>query len=46
LRWYHKIPKTDEIYDGERLDGLKHGYGKLTYDDGTIYTGYFFKGLR
>ena len=33
MRWYHKIPKTDEIYDGELLDGLKHGYGKLTYDE-------------
>jgi hypothetical protein len=35
------------IYDagGEWKDGLPHGYGKLVYQDGSIYTGYFEKGV-
>jgi len=46
LRWFYDLPKTKEIYDGELKDGKKHGYGKLIYDDATVYTGFFFNGLR
>lgn len=30
-----------EDYEGETKNGKKHGYGKLTYDNGAVYTGYF-----
>ena len=35
------------IYDagGQWKDGLPHGYGKLVYQDGSIYTGYFENGV-
>ena len=31
-------------YDGEWENGLPHGFGRLIYDDGSIYEGCFFYG--
>lgn len=28
-------------YEGEMLNGKRHGYGKATYDNGTVYEGYW-----
>ncbi|MDA7556071.1 hypothetical protein N8809_05470 [Euryarchaeota archaeon] len=30
-------------YEGEWLNGLPHGNGKLVFQDGTIYVGEFFE---
>ena len=31
--------KNNGTYEGEMRRGLKHGKGKFTYDDGTIFEG-------
>lgn len=31
--------KLDEVYEGEWLDGKKHGHGKLSCSDGTVFDG-------
>lgn len=36
--------KDGSIYDGECRDGKYHGYGSLTYADGTVYEGLFENG--
>lgn len=33
-------------YDGEWKNGLKHGYGRLTYKSGSYYEGYFENGFK
>jgi hypothetical protein len=33
-------------YEGEWLDGQRHGQGIATYPDGTVYTGQFVEGQR
>jgi len=37
---------NDINYTGEKLDGQPHGYGILTYPNGTVYEGEFEEGLR
>jgi hypothetical protein len=39
---YEKVQETYEdssIYDGEKLNGLRHGNGKFYYSDGGYYEG-------
>ena len=35
----------EEIYEGDIVDGLRHGSGQLTYPDGRVYIGEFVQGL-
>jgi hypothetical protein len=35
--------EDEEIYDGQTLNGMKHGSGTLTYSNGTVYKGDFVK---
>ena len=34
------------VYDGERLDGLRHGYGIYTSESGSVYKGYWRDDLK
>ena len=33
--------KSGEMYSGELIKGLKHGFGKFQYSDGRVYEGYW-----
>ena len=33
-------------YEGQMLNGQRHGYGKITWDSGNVYTGDFYYGVR
>lgn len=35
-----------QSYDGKYTDGLKNGYGKCVYKDGSEYEGEWLKGVR
>ena len=36
---------TEDVYEGPLVDGLREGFGKLTYADGSVYEGEFANGL-
>jgi len=36
-----RIWSNGDIYEGEWLNGKRHGYGKMLYSDGTVYIGYW-----
>lgn len=44
-RQTHVYPNGD-VYEGEMKDGLRHGYGKMTYAGGDIYIGDYRKDKR
>ena len=33
-------------YEGEWKDDIRHGHGKMTWQDGFIYDGAFVKGIQ
>lgn len=43
--WYGVSYDDETMYDGEWKDGVKSGFGVLTFQDGTHYMGEFSKGL-
>lgn len=40
------VETAEETYEGSMWRNLRHGYGRLTCDDGTIYLGEWVKGQR
>ena len=34
-------PKMEGVYSGDKLDGLRHGLGTLTFPNGDKYVGQF-----
>ena len=36
---------TEEIYEGDILNGVRHGFGKLMFPDGRVYEGGFVQGV-
>lgn len=34
------------VYQGDKLDGMKHGYGIYTQPDGLVYEGYFASDMQ
>lgn len=43
---FHRYQSSGDTYEGEVLDGERHGHGKYTYADGSTYTGLYQKGLK
>ena len=39
-------PKEEVEYQGEWLDGMRHGKGTLTYKNGSIYEGEWQRGMK
>jgi len=40
----NQLPHSGEVYDGEMLDGKRHGYGTLQTPSGDVYIGEFKQG--
>ena len=40
-----ELSRTDEVYEGSYVNGVREGYGKLTYEDGSVYEGEFANDL-
>ena len=34
------------VYEGDWVNGVKDGFGKITYPDGAVYEGQIVKGAR
>jgi len=40
------INKNGEVYEGDLVDGYKHGFGTEVFSSGDTYKGVFYKGKR
>ncbi|KAJ8603083.1 hypothetical protein CTAYLR_006686 [Chrysophaeum taylorii] len=41
-----RVTTTTEVYDGQIVDGKRHGFGECRYPDGSLYSGEWHQGLR